>query len=161
MTTQGNPGQGNISLDRPRGGHGQFVRSLETAERDAQACRLRSAGLTYAKIAEQLGFASAGNAYGAVIRALRDVVEESVEQLRTLEVMWLDRLQAAIWPAALAGDLKAVDRVVRIVDRRCKLLGLDSVEKIQVLTMDVLQAEITRLEKEVEKELSYQTEEEA
>ena len=36
----------------------------------------------------------------------------------------LDALQAAVWEKALAGDPKAVDQCLQIIDRRAKLFGL-------------------------------------
>jgi len=33
-------------------------------------------------------------------------------------------LQAAVWPAAMSGDLRALVVAARIIDARCRLLGL-------------------------------------
>jgi hypothetical protein len=43
---------------------------------------------------------------------------------RSIELMRLDQLQAAHYPKALAGEGAATDRVLAIMDRRAKLLGL-------------------------------------
>ena len=40
------------------------------------------------------------------------------------EVSRLNALQAAVWPAAMAGDLQALIVAARIIDARCRLLGL-------------------------------------
>lgn len=77
---------------RPHSGKGRFVRSLDTAERDAQAARLRSQGRTYREIAEELGFASRGAAHDAVARALHAVVKDDAEALRQREAERLDGL---------------------------------------------------------------------
>lgn len=50
---------------------------------------------------------------------------ETAEQLRTLEGQRLDRLQRAVWARAMEGDLKAVDRVLRIINTRCELFGIN------------------------------------
>jgi hypothetical protein len=50
---------------------------------------------------------------------------EAVEQLRDLEVTRLDKLQLALWPAAIAGDVHAASLVTRIIMARCRLLGLE------------------------------------
>jgi hypothetical protein len=45
----------------------------------------------------------------------------------------LDRLDAmlrACWSKAIGGDMKAVDRVLKISERRSKLLGLDAPERV-------------------------------
>jgi len=46
--------------------------------------------------------------------------------LRALELLRLDELLNALWDTAIAGDLKAVDRVLKVMERRAKLLGLDA-----------------------------------
>lgn len=48
-----------------------------------------------------------------------------------------------------APRLQAIDRIVKIAERRAKLLGLDAPTQIQVLTMDVIDAEIARLTAEL------------
>ena len=54
-------------------------------------------------------------------RALADVAHEKAVDLDRLEHMI-----AAVWPAALLGHLGAVDRVMRLLERKAKLLGLDA-----------------------------------
>lgn len=45
------------------------------------------------------------------------------------------RLLAAIWKEAVeGGDLKAVDRILKIMERRAKLLGLDAPTKVAATT---------------------------
>ena len=40
----------------------------------------------------------------------------------------------------------AIDRVLAIMDRRAKLMGLDAPVRTEVITLDYIQAEIQRLE---------------
>uniref|UniRef100_UPI001B80034B hypothetical protein n=1 Tax=Amycolatopsis pretoriensis TaxID=218821 RepID=UPI001B80034B len=51
----------------------------------------------------------------------RGGVLSDVRGERALELMRLDRLQAAAWPAVLKGDLRAIDTVVRIISTRAKI----------------------------------------
>jgi hypothetical protein len=102
----------------------------KTAERRAKAIALRLAGLDYPVIAQRLGYSSRQAAAKDVERALATNLAEvgrSADELREIELMRLDRLQAAAWQKAVTngGDLRAIDTVLRIIDRRCKLLGLD------------------------------------
>lgn len=46
----------------------------------------------------------------------------------TLELLRLDELTAAVWPAAQQDNLRAVDTLLRIMGRRSKYLGLDASE---------------------------------
>lgn len=159
---------------RERGGRGRFVRSMDTAERDAQACRLRTAGLEYHEIAERLGFSDKGSARKAVERALAAIVAEPAGRLKTLE---LARLDVALVEAfrvmntkhvaysngrvimdpsdptkPLRDDgptLAAIDRVVRISERRSRLCGLDAPTRVEAINVDAVEAEIARLAAEL------------
>lgn len=123
-----------------------------TAERRSKAIALRLAGADYEAIATRLGYASRGAAYTDIDRAMQSAVAEQEQEaavLRQVELARLDRLQAGIWTTALAGNLKAVDTTIKIIDRRCKLLGLDAPQRLEVLTRDVVEAEIARLTAEL------------
>ncbi|MFD8667068.1 hypothetical protein ACFV1U_16945 [Streptomyces microflavus] len=154
---------------RPHGGDGQFVRSLTTAQRDAEAARLRTQGWTYQRIADHLGFKQRADAYNAVKRVLDATVREAGEDIRALELERLDRLEAAanevlerehvtvsngrvvaLDGAPLPDDgpvLAAIDRLLKIQERRAKLLGLDAPTK-QAITISPERA--TALEQLVE-----------
>jgi hypothetical protein len=58
-------------------------------------------------------------------RALAAIPQESTADIRLLEASRLDAMQAALWPAALAGDIAAIDRCLAIMKRRAAMLGLD------------------------------------
>ncbi|MEE6264885.1 hypothetical protein V2E29_04390 [Streptomyces diastatochromogenes] len=123
-----------------------------TAERRAKAIRMKIEGATYTQIADALGYASRSAAHMDVKRSLeRHVVEEglAIEAWRELELARLDTLQQAIWDKAMSGDPRAIEAALKILDRRAKLLGLDSAIKLEVLTVDALDAQIQRLEAEL------------
>ncbi|MFK0045525.1 hypothetical protein ACIQU4_15630 [Streptomyces sp. NPDC090741] len=123
-----------------------------TAERRAKAIRMKINGHSYTEIAEQLGYSSRGSASSDVRRALeKHVIEEglAVEAWRELELARLDILQKAIWNKAMDGDPRAIETALKILDRRAKLLGLDSAIKLEVLTIDALDQQIQRLEAEL------------
>jgi hypothetical protein len=58
-------------------------------------------------------------------RALGQMPQQSVAEIRALEAGRLDELQNAVWPQAKAGDTQAVNCVLSIMQRRARLLGLD------------------------------------
>lgn len=123
-----------------------------TAQRRRQAIALRLAGADLQTIADRLGYA--GRAAVCVdLRRAHDVAladaSHDLETWRALELARLDRLQAAVWADALAGNVRAVDAAVRIIDRRCRLLGLDAPQRHEVITMGAIEAEIGRLEAEL------------
>lgn len=120
---------------RPNGA-GSTVR-VNAAEKRRRAVELRKAGATFDEIAAAPGpdgkplYASKGTAYKAVEQALREAVREPARELIELEVQRLDLLLRAIWPAVVRGHLGAVDRALRVAERRARLLGLDGPQVVQ------------------------------
>lgn len=108
----------------------RYVPSDEVIERERKVLELRRAGVTFDAIAAQLGYKGRGAAYKAFRRALARTLQQPASELRELEADRLDRLQTAIWGRAMRGDLEAVDRVLRIMERRAMLLGLNHADGI-------------------------------
>src|SRR5699024_6504628 len=102
----------------------QTQRRKTAAEKRAEALELRALGYSYQAIADEVGYASKGAAHNAVAKGLADIPREAAEQARELELGRLDDMQMAAMNAAMAGDLFAIDRVVKIVESRARLLGL-------------------------------------
>jgi hypothetical protein len=106
---------------------------LRTAALEEECLRLRREGLSHRQIASRLGIVPS-TAYKRIRHGLSEVNErnlESATELRALETQRLDELQQAIWEQAAGGDLKAIDRILRIMERRAKLLGLDGPQRIE------------------------------
>lgn len=161
---------------RVRGTNGRFTTTIETAERDAEAAQLRARGVGYREIAERLGFEDHSGAYRAVQRALVRTVAEPAAEVRAVQVAQLDMLtqQALVVlerehitiqqgrVVLLEGEdgvsrpvqddgpvLAAIDRLLKIQERRAKLLGLDAPARHEVVTLDAIDAEIDRLSAEL------------
>ncbi|MER5302291.1 hypothetical protein ABT039_22915 [Streptomyces lasiicapitis] len=110
-----------------------------TAHRRSQAIALRLAGMDYQTIAERLDYADRGAASKDVHRALETNLEAesaAAATLRELEVQRLDRMQAAAWAKAAKGDLKAIETVLKVIDRRARLLGLDRPARTEITGAD-------------------------
>lgn len=128
------------------------AKRAEVAQRRAKAVAMRIAGMDYETIAQRLGYYNRGAAYNDITAALEANVAEqnrNADVLRQEELQRLDRLQAGVWAAAAAGDTRAVDTALKIIDRRCKLLGLDAPVRHEVVTLDAVDAEIKRLTAEL------------
>lgn len=106
--------------------------AIANKEKAVQALGLRKNGATYDQIANMLGYASRGSAYRAVQRLLKAHEVEEVDELRKLEDGRLDDMLVGIYKIAKAGDLGAIDRILRIAERRAKLWGLDMPVKQEV-----------------------------
>ena len=89
-----------------RSAHGKYVRTPETARRDAQAAGLRAEGWTFEAIANELGYSDKSTCRQAIRRALREIVQGPAEQLLTLP---LERLET-LYEAAI--DVLEADHVV-------------------------------------------------
>lgn len=125
-------GQQAAGDGRTRGGDGRFIRTLEGAEKDAEAARLRGAGYSFDAIAERLGFADRAGAYRACARTLNAVPVEAANELRTLESERLDHLLLSLEGAIADGDVRAIDAARKISESRRRLHGLDGPQKIEL-----------------------------
>jgi len=112
------------------------VQTLRGRQREIACLELRMAGRTYRAIAAELNISKSG-AYHAVMRALRRLNEKSAEataEVRTLEVQRLDDLLENLWP--YRHKPAYVDRILRVMERRARLLGLDAPTKSEVTGSD-------------------------
>lgn len=118
---------------------------LTTADRRAFVLAMRKAGATYRKIA-----AAAVSRFGAgalpegwderyaykdicrELARLRETMGEDADVIRQVELERLDRLTEAVWSRATAGDDAAIDRVLKLMDRRARYLGLNRPEGLEV-----------------------------
>lgn len=105
-------------------------------QQDLDCWRLRVQGLTYAEIAAEKGYAGPSGAYAAVRRAQERAITESSEELRLLEAQRLDYLEQQLWPTLEEADsvrdrLQAVGGILKVMERRAKLWGLDAPTKAQ------------------------------
>ncbi|MBD0743585.1 hypothetical protein [Streptomyces sp. CBMA152] len=147
-----------------------------TADRRAKLVEYRRRKIPYTQIYEELGYANANAASKDFHRALEESIaaqHASVEVYREEQLIELDYLaeeahkilRARHYVVTASGRivedpetgqplqddgpvLAAIDRLVKILDRIAKLRGLDQI-KVQVLTIDAIEAEIERLSTEL------------
>jgi DNA-binding CsgD family transcriptional regulator len=127
----------------PRGG------AVWVRQREARALELRGEGATYLQIGQQLGVGET-MARRIVGRALGRLVREPAAQLIALECERLDMLTRAAMPRALRGSARHAEIVLRAMERRARLLGLDAPTRSEVHVMtaeeqDALDREIEAL----------------
>ena len=96
-------------------------------QRASMAFELRKAGVPYDEIAVKLGYRNAKGAESAVARVLEGkYTTQDVEKVVSMELARLDALQTVAWRRAKEGDLRAIDRILKIMERRAQYLGLDT-----------------------------------
>ena len=122
-------------------------RLIETATRRAFVMNLRLSGAKFEDIAaacvRQFGKDNLPAGYDQrqacqdVLRELRKINAERDEakaELLRLELERLDRMLLAIWQAILNGHLGAIDRGLKIGERRAVMLGLNQPTQIAPVT---------------------------
>jgi len=116
---------------------------LDTTERRRRVIALRRAGHAYEEIADRIEVEhpeavpkswdaryACKDFHRALQQAEGDLAEAAEDMLR-LELDRLNALQSSLWAKAMAGKLGAIDRILSIMRRRAKYLGLDSPEEIR------------------------------
>ena len=101
--------------------------------RREKALELRAKGMSIRAIADKLGVSKT-----QVQRDIEKELQAAAEERKKiagliidLELTKLDELEQEAWKHIAAGELSAIDRCLRIMERRAKLLGLDAAEKVE------------------------------
>lgn len=121
----------------------------EVYQRRMLALELRRAGASVEQIARRMGYPSMQAVHDDLSLMYAEVLCTPVEESRALDVLRMDRLIMGIWGDARAGGLAAVDRVIKLVDVRAKLLGTYAPVQVEQVTFDTIESEIRRLEREL------------
>jgi hypothetical protein len=140
---------------------GTYVRDPDVAERDALAMRMRARGATLREIKEELGYSDTGHVYHQITRAYRQNMAPAVNELRAQMDGQLDEIYAAVLKVLETQHLKVVngsvvfnpetgglmeddapvlaaaDRLLKVLERRAKLYGLDAPTKVQAQVENV------------------------
>lgn len=115
-----------------RKGHKGQIKA-DVAERQRLAFEYRKAGASFAQIGRNLNISheQARIDVNKVIAALNAESQDMAKEYRTTMLERLDAMLLGVWSQASKGHLSAIDRVLRIEERRAKLLGLDAPQKFQ------------------------------
>jgi len=116
-------------------------------EKETTIIELRHEGYVWREIATMVDMSVAGVAK-AYKRALTRHPHATIDEHRELELDRLDNLQRTYWQPAVNGNLRAADYVLRVIDKRAKLLGLDAPLKVQA---EVVTYDGSDLDREVER----------
>ena len=111
------------------------VRRIKTTEKTLKALELRKRGMNYTQIGEKLGCnrSTACRYVLSELENLADKCREEAVHVRDLELHRLDELYLIAYRAIIDGyDLAGIDRCLRIMERRAKLLGIDAAAKVDV-----------------------------
>jgi hypothetical protein len=144
------------------GADGRFIRTLEGAERDAEAARMRTERKSWREIAQALGYADPSGAKRAVDRVIKEAPAEAVEELRHQQAELLDLAERRLLevlakhkPTINMGKryddvdddaqlIQAANALVRIEERRARLFNLDVPAKQEAASDSLIDAEVER-----------------
>ena len=123
------------------------MNKAQRTERIARAFELRKAGLSYRRIADQLGYSheAVRQDINGMLNTITTETADNARELVALELARLDDMTVALWPEARHGDRKAIDSVLRIMERRAKLLGFDANPITKSVTVSVTPEQIASM----------------
>lgn len=103
-------------------------RQIQAIEWKTNAYRMRAAGATIQQIADAVGksYTATSNALMEMMKNARERNAQELEYLRDLELDRLDQLMVRYWQGALSGNLDHAAMVLRIMERRARLSGIDA-----------------------------------
>lgn len=106
----------------------QNAREFEIAVRRREVVKFRALGFNYRNIGERLDISheQARLDEMAARAEVKAETQETVEEMRMRENDRLDMARAAIATQVLKGDLRAVDRWIKLSERTAKMNGLDA-----------------------------------
>jgi len=147
--------------------------------RDAEAARLKAQGMTLEQVAAELGLDKPNpengpqRAAAAIKRAMGEMARFANDEMRMMELRSLDELEWLAWQTLKTSHvvvsqgrvvldedtglpvtddrytLETIDRILKVKERRAKLMGLDAPIRREVITMDSIENEIKKLESEL------------
>lgn len=94
-------------------------------ERALQAMELRTAGVSYTKIAESIGYSSQSSAKRAIDRYMAHQIKDASINVIETDLARMDEyIQRCTHSLRQNGDLSQIDRLLRIQDAKYRLLGI-------------------------------------
>jgi hypothetical protein len=96
----------------------------EIIEKERKVLELKLAGITFDRIAEQVGYTDGSAACKAYNRAMKRTLQEPAQELREAELLRLDKILSGCWRDAISGDARAAATALKVIQERAKLLGL-------------------------------------
>ena len=100
-------------------------RDVSARQREAQVMRLRVSGWSFARIAEEVGYADQGGAYKAWKRALARIPKAAADEAREHLRLQLEDMSELLIAQLRKGNTRAGEALVKVQERYCRMLNLD------------------------------------
>lgn len=106
----------------------------ERWEKARHAYELLLGGKSHSEVAEILGIAHTDDVWRLMTERFKydsaRLTDAERKDILGVELLRLNALQAAVWPAAMMGDPKSIDSAVRIIATRAKISGLELADPV-------------------------------
>lgn len=122
----------------------------EMLQRRNMAIDLRRAGITLDVIAARLNYPNVQAVQRDIDLLISSVLKTPQDEMRGLEALRLDYMTMVLWPEARKGINRAIDQLLKVMERRAKLFGLDAPVQVEQITLDGIETAIKELEKELD-----------
>jgi transposase len=114
-------------------------RSRDKLDRQTKVAEMRLAGFTSQRaIAQRLGVdkATISRDFKELDAKFQEIAAQVIVRAKGLDLERIEALIDAIWAKAENGDTWSIDRIVKLLERKANLLGLDAPKKTEVTGKD-------------------------
>lgn len=127
--------------------HAKPETQIEIVQRRKKVVANILGGMTYQEIADLLGVSKATVArdFKAVLREWQSHYVKDTDKWTAIQLRKLDVMMNAIWDRAQNGDLHSIDRMMHLLERQAKLLGLDKPQTVGLTLSPQLMATLNKL----------------
>ena len=101
-------------------------------DKEQQVLMLRRQGHTWDAISQRVGYSSPSSSRDAFLRASNRLIRDDLDEVRQMEIDRLDIALSAIWNQIEEGNLMAINTMLKIMERRSKMLALDAPRRLYV-----------------------------
>jgi AcrR family transcriptional regulator len=114
-------------------------RSRDKLDRQTKVAEMRLAGFTSQRaIAQRLGVdkATISRDFKELDAKFQEIAAQVIVRAKGLDLERIEALIDAIWAKAENGDTWSIDRIVKLLERKANMLGLDAPKKTEVTGKD-------------------------
>jgi AcrR family transcriptional regulator len=114
-------------------------RSRDKLDRQTKVAEMRLAGFTSQRaIAQRLGVdkATISRDFKELDAKFQEIAAQDIVRAKGLDLERIEALIDAIWAKAENGDTWSIDRIVKLLERKANMLGLDAPKKTEVTGKD-------------------------
>lgn len=108
---------------------------LAVDERRGKVLKLRNGGMSFQRIADELGM-TVGQVTSDIKRGLRSVMREQAAEIAANQIVITRNLVAALYPNALRGDVSSVRAITDLLGHQARVLGLYAPARVDVAVSD-------------------------